>query len=71
VAGQDAQVAGSSLDPVAAFSPVNWAVEEGREALLVAPDWSIVLPRLGGLGLVAIACVALSTRAFRAYQRPA
>jgi ABC-2 type transport system permease protein len=59
------------IGSVATFNPVNWAVEAGREALLAGPDWSIVLPRLGGLGLVAIACVALSTRAFRAYQRSA
>lgn len=59
------------IGAVAAFNPVNWAVEAGREALLAVPDWSVILPRLGGLGVVAIACVALSTRAFRSYQRSA
>ncbi len=56
---------------VARVNPVNWAVEAGREALLASPDWTFVLQRLGGLLLVAIACLALATRAFRSYQRSA
>ena len=31
---------------VARFNPVNWAVEAGREALAVTPDWSFVMPRI-------------------------
>ncbi len=54
---------------VARFNPVNWAVEAGREALLASPDWSFVLPRLGGLLLVAMLFVTFATRAFRNYQR--
>jgi hypothetical protein len=57
------------LATVARFNPVNWAVQAGREALLASPDWSFVLPRLGGLLLVATLLVALATRAFRSYQR--
>jgi ABC-2 type transport system permease protein len=59
------------IETVAAFNPVNWAVEAGREALVAAPDWPLILPRLGALAVVAILCVALATRAFRAYQRSA
>ena len=54
---------------IARFNPVNWAVEAGREALLVGADWSFILPRLGALLLVAVACLGLATRAFRSYQR--
>lgn len=56
---------------VARYNPVNWAIEAGREALLAQPDWSLILPRMGGLALVAIACVLLATAAFRGYQRSA
>jgi ABC-2 type transport system permease protein len=56
---------------LARFNPVNWAVEAGREALLAGADWAFILPRLGGLLLVAIACLGLATRAFRSYQRSA
>jgi ABC-2 type transport system permease protein len=56
---------------VARFNPVNWAIEAGRAALLAVPDWSFILPRVGGLGLLALACVALATRAFGSYQRSA
>jgi ABC-2 type transport system permease protein len=53
----------------ARYNPVNWAIEAGREALLLDADWSLILPRLGALGLVAILCAGLATRAFRSYQR--
>jgi ABC-2 type transport system permease protein len=56
---------------VARFNPVNWAIEAGREALLASPDWSLILPRTGGLVLFAMVCVALATQAFRSYQRAA
>ena len=59
------------IQTVAQFNPVNWAIEAGREALLATPDWSLILPRIGGLTVVALVCVVLSTRAFRAYQRSA
>jgi ABC-2 type transport system permease protein len=54
---------------LARINPVNWAVEAGRAALLAGPDWSFILPRLGGLLIVAIVCLGLATRAFRSYQR--
>jgi ABC-2 type transport system permease protein len=54
---------------VARFNPVNWAVEAGRAALAANPDWAFILPRIGGLGAVAVAAVWLAIRAFRSYQR--
>ena len=54
---------------VAAWNPVNWAVEAGREALMASPDWSFVLPRLGGLAILAVLSTAWATRTFGAYQR--
>lgn len=54
---------------VARFNPLNWAVEAGREALVVSPDWSYVLIRLAGLLVVAVVGAAIATRAFRSYQR--
>jgi ABC-2 type transport system permease protein len=59
------------IQTVARFNPVNWAIEAGREALLAAPDWSLILPRFGGLVLFAVICVGLATQAFRSYQRAA
>jgi ABC-2 type transport system permease protein len=59
------------IETVAAFNPVNWAIEAGREALLAGAEWSLILPRVGGLVAVAIACVMLATAAFRSYQRSA
>lgn len=56
---------------VARFNPVNWAIEAGREALIATPDWAFILPRVGGLAILALACIALATRAFGAYQRSA
>lgn len=54
---------------VARFNPVNWAVEAGRAALAASPDWAFILPRLGGIALVALAAMWLAVRAFRSYQR--
>jgi ABC-2 type transport system permease protein len=59
------------IQTVAAYNPINWAVEAGREALLASPDWSFILPRVAGLLIVALLSVALATRAFRGYQRSA
>jgi ABC-type multidrug transport system permease subunit len=56
---------------LARLNPVNWAIEAGREALLATPDWSFILPRMGGLLVVALLSLALATRAFRTYQRSA
>ena len=57
------------IQHVSSVNPVNWAVEAGRNAVLPGTDWGMVLTRLGLLaGLLAI-CIALTTRAFRSYQR--
>ena len=53
----------------ARFNPVNWAVEAGRAALAANPDWSFILPRMGGLLAVAIVATWFATSAFRSYQR--
>jgi ABC-2 type transport system permease protein len=57
------------IETVARYNPVNWAIEAGREALLASPDWSFVLPRVGGLLVLAVVAVIVATRAFRGYQR--
>ncbi|MEV5606290.1 ABC transporter permease [Streptomyces sp. NPDC052299] len=54
---------------IAAFNPVNWAMVAGRSALGADPDWQLVVTRCGGLLLLAVAAVALSTRTFRSYQK--
>ncbi len=59
------------IQTVATYNPVNWAIEAGREALIASPDWAFVLPRVGGLAIVALAAIGLATRAFRSYQRSA
>jgi ABC-2 type transport system permease protein len=59
------------IQTVARYNPVNWAIEAGREALLASPDWTLIIPRIGGLVVVAVASVALATWAFRSYQRAA
>ncbi len=51
------------------FNPINWAVEAGREAVSAGADWGYVVSRAGFLVVLAIACMAFATRAFRAYQR--
>jgi hypothetical protein len=54
---------------IARFNPVNWAVEAGREALTASPDWTMILPRIGGLLVLAVLATAWATRTFRAYQK--
>ncbi|MGW1428153.1 ABC transporter permease [Streptomyces sp. NPDC002431] len=54
---------------VADFNPVDWAMVAGRSALSAEPDWSVVLGRGGGLLVLAVVAVGLSTRTFRAYQK--
>ena len=53
----------------AAWNPVNWAVEVGREALAARPDWAAVATPAAALLVLAVATVWLSTRTFRTYQR--
>jgi ABC-2 type transport system permease protein len=54
---------------IAAYNPVNWAVEAGRQALTEGPEWSFVLPRIFGLAVLAIVTTAWATFTFRSYQR--
>jgi len=54
---------------VARFNPVNWAVEAGREALTVSPDWAFIAPRIAGLLILTVLSLAWATWAFRSYQR--
>ena len=57
------------IQRVASVNPVNWAVEAGRAAVLPGTDWTLVMTRLGLLAGLTVVCIALSTRAFRTYQR--
>ena len=59
------------IETAATYNPINWAIQAGREVLVASPDWSFVLPRVGGLAVVALVSVALATLAFRSYQRSA
>ncbi len=59
------------IETAATYNPINWAIQAGREVLVANPDWSFVLPRVGGLVVVAMLSVALATLAFRSYQRSA
>jgi ABC-2 type transport system permease protein len=57
------------MQHAADFNPVNWAVEAGRSAVLPGTDWGMVGTRFGLLAVLCGVCLALATRAFRAYQR--
>jgi ABC-2 type transport system permease protein len=57
------------IKDVAAFNPVNWAVEVGRESLNANPHWGFAFSRLGFLVLLALACLGMAVRAFRSYQK--
>ncbi len=57
------------MQTASAFNPVNWAVEAGREALTVNPDWSMVAGRAGLLAAFFAAALFFAVRAFRSYQR--
>jgi ABC-2 type transport system permease protein len=68
----DLSLAPSWIGTVAKYNPLEWAVVAGREALTQSdPDWGVVFSRLGLLTLLLVACFAVATRAFRAYQRAA
>jgi ABC-2 type transport system permease protein len=54
---------------VAAFNPVNWALDTARAALRSGPDWGTVAIRGGWLLALAVAMVLLSVRTFRSYQK--
>jgi ABC-2 type transport system permease protein len=58
------------IQEIAKFNPLNWAIEAGREALTSSNvDWGLVGSRLAFELALLIACFAIATRAFRAYQR--
>lgn len=57
------------MQDVARLNPLNWAVEASRAALVVNPDWGLVVTRVGYLVALGIVCSLLATRAFHAYQR--
>ena len=57
------------IQDFAAFNPVNWAVEVGRQTLSSNVDWSLVGVHLAELVALTLVFAWLSTRAFRAYQR--
>jgi ABC-2 type transport system permease protein len=57
------------ISAIATGNPVNWSIEAARSALATDPDWLAVGRLTGGLALLAAVLLALSTRAFRAYQR--
>jgi ABC-2 type transport system permease protein len=59
------------IQTVSTYNPVDWAVVASRETLSAAPDWALVLPRLGGLAVVAFAMGWVATFAFRGYQKSA
>ena len=54
---------------VARFNPVDWAAVASREALRVAPDWTLVWERVGLLAALAVLMGWLAARAYRSYQR--
>lgn len=56
------------MGTVADYNPVDWAVSAGREAVQAGTDWGEVAVYSGLLAAFALACMALATRAFRAYQ---
>jgi ABC-2 type transport system permease protein len=54
---------------VAAYNPVNWAVEASRSAAMEKIDWSLVLTRISLLTALLLVSAFLATRAFAKYQR--
>ena len=67
----DTRLAADWVATAARFNPFDWAVVAARGALSDSPDWGEVLGRLGLLALAVVAATALATRAFRTYQRSA
>jgi ABC-2 type transport system permease protein len=57
------------MQTLTGFNPVNWAVEAARSALAENPDWGAVGKPAGGLFVLAVLTVWLSTRTFRTYQK--
>lgn len=57
------------IEQVARFNPVNWAVEASRSAVGADADWGMILPRMGGLIVIAGLCVFWAASAFKTYQK--
>jgi ABC-2 type transport system permease protein len=57
------------MQAIAAFNPVNWAVEASRSALGASPDWGEIALHAGLLVAFLAAGLVFAVRAFRAYQR--
>jgi ABC-2 type transport system permease protein len=55
------------IQAVARWNPVNWAVDAGRAAVAVGPDWGAIGIRAAGLAVLALAANALAVRTFRSY----
>ena len=65
----DLSLAPQWIQTVAAYNPLDWAVEVSRQALSADPDWFVVWSRLGFLAGIALVMAWLATRAFSAYQK--
>jgi ABC-2 type transport system permease protein len=67
----DTRLAPGWVREVARGNPVDWAVVASRATLQGHPAWSVALPRVGGLVLLALLMGWLATRAFGSYQHSA
>lgn len=59
----------SWVSRAARYNPVDWAAVASREALTAAPDWGLILGRIGLLAALALLMAWLAARAYRAHQR--
>jgi len=57
------------MQTIAAFNPVNWAVEAARSALSASPDWGAIAGWSALLVAFLGASLLFAVRAFRTYQR--
>lgn len=57
------------MQTVAAFNPLNWAVEAGRDAVTADPDWGSIAGHSGLLVAFLVLCGSFAIRAFHTYQR--
>jgi ABC-2 type transport system permease protein len=57
------------IGAIARYNPVSWAVSAARDALSGHAAWGTVGSYAGFLAIAVVVSAALSTRAFRAYQR--
>lgn len=57
------------IETAAAFNPLNWAVEAGREVIGNKPDWRVAFQYVSYLLVMFVISCVLVLGAFRAYQR--